>query len=150
MPLVPALRVGAVQAGANNNGVEVAIGTVISNVAQGNGLPGTSPVYNPGSVQPVTPSVPASTVAATNPNAFPVSVVVTGGTLTAVVVNGVQVGTTAGTYIVPGNGTISITYSVAPTWAWSNAVTGSAAAVTNTNTTYTAGQTVPVAAVAVS
>jgi hypothetical protein len=65
-----------------------------------------------------TPTFPSSTVPVTNSNAWPVFVTITGGTLTQVFVNGVQVGTTAGTYVVPANGTISITYSVAPTWAW--------------------------------
>jgi hypothetical protein len=68
----------------------------------------------------VSPAVPASTVAAPNPYTFPVQVVISGGTLTAVVVNGVTVGTTDGTYIVPVGGNISVTYSAAPTWVWSN------------------------------
>lgn len=64
------------------------------------------------------PAVPATniTVLNTNPNA--VSVVISGGTLTAVKVNGVTVGTVAGTYIVPAGQTIAITYTVAPTWVW--------------------------------
>lgn len=65
------------------------------------------------------PAVPASTVNQQNANPFPVQVVITGGTITVVSVNGLQVGTGAGTYTVPAGGTISITYSVAPTWAWS-------------------------------
>lgn len=65
-----------------------------------------------------TPGFPASTTPVTNTNAWPVFVTITGGTLTQVFVNGVQVGTTAGTYVVPAFGTISVTYSVAPTWAW--------------------------------
>ncbi len=70
----------------------------------------------------VTPTVPATTVAQQNPYSQPVQVVITGGTITAVIVNGVTVGTAAGTYYVPAYGSISITYSVAPTWAW-NATT---------------------------
>lgn len=66
-----------------------------------------------------TPAVPATTVAQQNNNPFPVKVVITGGTMTAVVVNGVTVGTGAGTYSVPSAGTISLTYTVAPTWVWS-------------------------------
>jgi hypothetical protein len=64
------------------------------------------------------PGVPASTVPAVSTYNFPVRVTITGGTLTFVFVNGVQVGTTAGTYVVPALGSISITYSVAPTWNW--------------------------------
>jgi hypothetical protein len=67
-----------------------------------------------------TPAVPASTVAQVNATGQYVVVTITGGTLTFVFVNGVQVGTTAGSYAVPPGGTISITYSVAPTWAWTN------------------------------
>lgn len=67
---------------------------------------------------PTAPAVPASTVAATNPFTFPVPVTITGGTVTAVVVNGVTQGATSGYFLVPVGGTISITYSVAPTWSW--------------------------------
>lgn len=82
--------------------------------------------FSPGSAaitQPVPsqPAVPASTVAQQNLNLYPVDVVISGGTLTAVVVNGITVGSGDGTYIVPSGGAISITYSVAPTWVWSNA-----------------------------
>jgi hypothetical protein len=64
------------------------------------------------------PSVPASTVNATNTNPWAIAVAITGGTLTAVTVNGVVVGAVAGTYFVPAGGTINVTYSVAPTWTW--------------------------------
>lgn len=68
------------------------------------------------------PSVPASGVNATNPSAaLAAAVVVTGGTLTGIFVNGVNVGSTAGTYFVPAGGTINWTGSVAPTWTWTAA-----------------------------
>jgi hypothetical protein len=70
------------------------------------------------------PAVPASTVPIQNTNNFPVKVVISGGTATATFVNGVQVGAGDGTYIVPAAGSISITYSVAPTWVWSYGGTG--------------------------
>jgi hypothetical protein len=78
--------------------------------------------FSPGASAPVPsqPTVPASTVAQQNVNQYPVQVVVSGGTVTAVFVNGIQVGSGDGTYTVPANGSISITYSVAPTWVWSN------------------------------
>ena len=41
--------------------------------------------------------------------------------MTAVIINGITAGTGAGTYTVPPAGAISMTYSVAPTWAWSAA-----------------------------
>jgi hypothetical protein len=54
-------------------------------------------VNGPASGAVTTPAIPASTVAVQNPNSLPVTVVITGGTMTAVVVNGTTVGTGAGT-----------------------------------------------------
>lgn len=82
----------------------------------------------------VAPSVPATTVAAVNNYHGTVDVAINanGATITNVFVNGVQVGTAAGTYSVPAHGSISITYTVAtPTWTW----TGSVALETNANGT---------------
>lgn len=79
-----------------------------------------APAYGAGPV-PSQPVVPATTVAQQNVNSYPVQVVISAGTITAVVVNGITVGVAAGTYTVPAYGAISITYSVAPTWVWSNA-----------------------------
>ena len=70
------------------------------------------------------PAVPASTVTATNTNAFPVSVTVTGGTVTVISVGGVASGLTSGIVVVPAGGTVAITYSVAPTWTWAAIVAG--------------------------
>jgi hypothetical protein len=95
------------------------------------------------------PAVPLTTVAATNSTGTVVAVTISGGTLTSVVVNGTQAGTTAGTYLVPVAGTISITYSVAPTWAWALPATSASVsaggtaltfAPTGTNTAFTANQ----------
>jgi hypothetical protein len=72
------------------------------------------------------PAVPATGVPAQNPNAYPVTVVIAanGATITAVTVNGVVVGTAAGTYVVPPYGSISIAYTVAtPTWTWTGTTT---------------------------
>jgi hypothetical protein len=67
------------------------------------------------------PAVPASTIALTNPFGQTCSVAITGGTVTAVLVNAVQVASGTGVNVsVPPGGTISITYSVAPTWTWTN------------------------------
>jgi hypothetical protein len=96
-----------------------------------------------------TPAVPLTTVPVTNATGTVVAVTVTGGTLTFVFVNGAQAGTTAGVYLVPVAGTISVTYSAAPTWAWalpaiSAGVSAGGAALTfaptGTNTAFTAGQ----------
>lgn len=65
-----------------------------------------------------TPAVPASGTPVTNTSPLPATVVITGGTMTAVIVNGVTVGTGAGTYTVPAGQAIQLTYTVAPTWTW--------------------------------
>jgi hypothetical protein len=73
------------------------------------------------------PAVPATTVKQANNTGQYVRVTVTGGTLTQVNVydqatsqiSGLS-GTAAGTYLVPPGCSISITYSAAPTWAWTN------------------------------
>lgn len=67
-----------------------------------------------------TPAVPASTVGVVNQTGQYVSVAITGGTMTNVSVNGVTVGAGAGNYALPPGGTITMTYTVAPTWAWTN------------------------------
>jgi hypothetical protein len=64
------------------------------------------------------PSVPSSGTAVTNTSPLPASVVISGGTVSNVVVNGVSAGTGDGTYTVPAGQAITLTYSVAPTWAW--------------------------------
>ncbi len=65
-----------------------------------------------------TPAVPASGTPVTNTSALPATVVISGGTLSNVVVNGVSVGTGDGTYTVPAGQAITLTYSSAPTWTW--------------------------------
>jgi hypothetical protein len=74
-------------------------------------------VYNTVAVSQ--PAVPASGVATQNTSAFPVQVVITGGAATVTTVNGVVVGAGDGTFVVPAYGSISVTYTVAPTWVWS-------------------------------
>lgn len=64
------------------------------------------------------PAVPATTVALTSPFSFNATVHVTGGTVTVIAVNGTATGLTAGTFRVPAGGTITLTYTVAPTWTW--------------------------------
>jgi len=98
---------------------------------------------------PGTPASFGSTTVVPNATGTVVLVTITGGTLTFVFVNGVQAGTAAGTYLVPVAGTISITYSVAPTWTWAlPAISAGVAAggtalpfaPAGTNVAFTAGQ----------
>jgi hypothetical protein len=66
------------------------------------------------------PAVPASGVAVQNTasQAYTVAIATT-GTITAVTVNGITVGASAGTYAVPAYGAIAVTWSGAsPTWTW--------------------------------
>jgi hypothetical protein len=87
-----------------------------------------------------TPAVPSSgspsTNLVTNTTGTVAAVTITGGTLTFVYVNGSQVGTTAGIYLVPVGGTISVTYSVAPTWAWALPTTSASAVAGGTSLTF--------------
>jgi hypothetical protein len=64
------------------------------------------------------PGVPASLTPVVSTYNNPVFVTITGGTMTNVSINGVTVGTGAGTYVLPALGTIVMTYTVAPTWNW--------------------------------
>lgn len=94
---------------------------ITSNTQQANDvLNGPSSVIStpPGAISQ--PAVPASGVAVQNTNQFAVQVVVAGFTATQVFVNGIQVGVTNGTYTVPANGAISITYTVAGTMTWTS------------------------------
>lgn len=78
-----------------------------------------SEVVNQGPASAVTqPAVPASTTAQLNDNPEDVVVTVSGGTVTAITVNGVATGLTSGAVVVPAGQAIAITYSVAPTWTW--------------------------------
>jgi hypothetical protein len=72
-----------------------------------------------------TPAVPASTGTATNTNAFPVAVAVSGGTVSVIAVNGVTIySATGNTVVVPPGGTVGLTYTVAPTWVWTSLLAG--------------------------
>lgn len=64
------------------------------------------------------PGVPASGTPVVSTYNFTVRVTITGGTVTNVVVNGTSVGTGPGTYVIPAFGSITLTYSSAPTWNW--------------------------------
>lgn len=59
----------------------------------------------------------ATGVASLNPNPVPVSVTVTGGTVTVIAVGGVTTGLTTGTFTIPAGSSITVTYSVAPTFS---------------------------------
>ena len=65
------------------------------------------------------PAVPATTVAVTNTSPYTMDVVITGGTVTAVKVDGVTIGAlVAGRFRVRSGSTIAWVGSAAPTWQW--------------------------------
>lgn len=57
----------------------------------------------------------ASGVASYNNNPFGVNITIAGGTVSAIAINGTNVGATSGTFFVPAGGTVTVTYTVAPT-----------------------------------
>jgi hypothetical protein len=66
------------------------------------------------------PAIPASDTPVSNDFGFPVNVRVNGGTVSAIKIDGVATGITATGEWVPlrSKSTITLTYSVAPTWLW--------------------------------
>lgn len=66
------------------------------------------------------PAIPASTVALVNPFWRDAMVVITGGAVTVVTVDGTATGFTATgvTVVVPSGKTIALTFSVTPSWDW--------------------------------
>lgn len=83
------------------------------------GYADVSPVLvTPGALPAGLVPFPASGTAFTNPTALSAAVVITGGTVSQVTVNGVNVGAGDGMFTVPGAGTIRLTYTGTPAWAW--------------------------------
>lgn len=74
--------------------------------------------YNPVGKFASQPAVPASGTAQTNNLNADATVFVTGGTVSAISVGGQASGLTSGTFRVLAGQTITLTYTVAPTWAW--------------------------------
>ena len=81
----------------------------------------------------------ATTVASLNPNPVPVSVTISGGTVTAIAVSGVSTGQTSGTFTVPAGGSITVTYSVAPSFTMADIPPAAGASVTGVLAQYLAG-----------
>ena len=64
------------------------------------------------------PSVPATTVPLTNPFWRDCDVLITGGTVSDIAIDGASTGLTSGWFPVPTGATITLTHTGAPTWAW--------------------------------
>lgn len=73
--------------------------------------------------QVTAPSVPASGTPLVSPYGAPMYVTVTGGVVSAIVVNGTTLGITSGTFLLPPGGIVTLTYTSAPSWAWSQLIT---------------------------
>lgn len=67
---------------------------------------------------PATPGIPASGVPFLNPYGMNAEAFVVGGTVSGIAIDGQTLGVTSGPIIVPYGHTITLTYSVAPTWIW--------------------------------
>lgn len=76
--------------------------------------------YNPVGGAVTTPAVPSSGVAVTNTTGVDVVVFVNGGTVSAISIGGTATGITATNrdFRLAAGQTITLTYSVAPTWKW--------------------------------
>ncbi len=70
------------------------------------------------------PAVPGNNVVIQNPFPHPVQIVISGGTMTAVVINGVTLGSGAGTYQCGPKQSIKLSYTVAPTWTFARSRRG--------------------------
>lgn len=64
------------------------------------------------------PAVPASTVAFTNTYWRDAYVIVTGGVVSDIALDGASTGLTSGTILLRSGGTITLTYTAAPSWNW--------------------------------
>jgi hypothetical protein len=73
--------------------------------------------YNPTVSAPGFPLTTVNVGPPVTPN-YPFIMTIAAGTIASVKVNGVQVGTTDGSYLVPANATVNITYTGVPTWTW--------------------------------
>lgn len=80
------------------------------------GNPGFNPV-GPLTMGSLTSLAPTGTTY-TNPWGLPVTVYVTGGTVTAIAVNGTTTGLTSGAFRLGPGQTIKFTYTGTPTWVW--------------------------------
>ena len=75
--------------------------------------------YNPLMGSVTTPAVPATGVSVTNDTGVDVTVYVSGGTVSAILIDGSTVSTTSNiSLVIPSRRTIQINYTVAPTWKW--------------------------------
>lgn len=111
---------GTINVGSNGGDGGASLNTALSGsvgVSGGSHMKVVNTDQSVGSV--AAPTVPGSTTALQNPFWRDAAVVITGGTVTNITVDGTtQLTATPGTVYVPAGRTITLTYSSAPTWAW--------------------------------
>lgn len=91
--------------------------SLVNNMAESGNRVTDNLGYNP--VGLVTaPGIPASGTARSNTHAYPCRIAVSGGTVTTIAIDGTATGLTSGSFILQPAETITLTYSVAPTWVW--------------------------------
>jgi hypothetical protein len=74
--------------------------------------------------QLVAPPVPAENVTLVSPYPFPVQVTLSGGSITDVLADGIDLGA-ATTFWLQGAGSVALQYGTAPAWSWANVPAGS-------------------------
>lgn len=112
-----AFTIGKYAVSANVFGTGYQTGPIMNDSTTGTGaLIAANSGYTPGAQ--TAPAVPSSGTALTNPFPFAATVYVAGGTVTAIDVGGTATGMTSGPVRVAAGQTITLTYSVAPTWTW--------------------------------
>jgi hypothetical protein len=82
--------------------------------------PDPNPIFSGPNVTVSTPGFPGSGAAVKNTNTCPVNIVITGGTVTNVVIAGWPASPILGAYTVAPGDSITITYSGSPSWQWSS------------------------------
>lgn len=74
--------------------------------------------FNPVGINTATPPVPASGANVINTTGYPVRVLIGGGTVSVVWINGQQTHAISGIFLLEPTDVITITYTVAPVWKW--------------------------------
>jgi hypothetical protein len=112
--------IGGTVTSINVNGTQVATATnYMATVAAGQTIAITYSAVPAWYWSTYTPAVPSSATAAANPTGKPLYVILAGGTVSAVSVNGTSVATSSpANFALPAGESVTLTYSGAPVWAW--------------------------------
>lgn len=90
---------------------------LVNNMSENNNIITDNKGYNPVGVI-TAPGVPPSNTAQTNMHAYPCRIAVAGGTVSNIAINGTATGLTSGAFVLQPAESITLTYTVAPTWVW--------------------------------